>query len=315
MPVAVPERLERATHLRSGGVVLRPRIRPHRIHRVEVDVDARAARPAFRRVARAIQPPFDQLQEAVEVRRLAPLSADRLVGIEHAVVGTLALLGNLRDRLVRGIPVRDDDQLAGRVVGAGLDLPCDVAAEHRLLAETVAEVVDAVPHGRIELRDGVELSGLRPRPRPLRPFDRQERLERALREALDADLEAVAAERQPVRIAGDEAVARQRWFSAHRVEEIGRQREVQHLLEHHAADDLRRYDVRGVLDRDPRREIRRDRRVLDGQRCLQVLLQRLDRPAHRRSLSIASAARSESAAAVSVGLAVPIVTWLPAPTT
>ena len=148
------------------------------------------------------------------MRRLAALSADRLVGIEHAVVGTLALLGNLRDRLVRGIPVRDDDQLAGRVVGARLDLPCDVAAEHRLLAETVAELVDAVPHGRIELRDGVELPGLRPRPRPLGPLDRQERLERALREPLDVDLEPVAAERQPVRIARDEAVARQRRLPA-----------------------------------------------------------------------------------------------------
>src|SRR5262249_51533357 len=67
---------------------------------------------------------------------------------------------------------------------------------------------------------------------------------------------------------------------ADRVENVRREREVQHLLDEDAVDDLRRLRVRALPDRVEGCEVRRQRRVLELDRPLEVLLEilaRLDR--------------------------------------
>ena len=51
---------------------------------------------------------------------------------------------------------------------------------------------------------------------------------------------------------------------------------MQHLLDRDDADDVVRVEVRAGVDRVERRQVGRDRRVLELQRRVQVLVQLLD---------------------------------------
>ena len=247
------------------------------------------------------------------------------VAVVDRVIDALALVDDDGQRLQRAVEVDDGDRFAGHAVdptGAG-DLPRRVAGEQVLLG---GKKLQAGVDPGIELADRVVPIDPRSGPRWLRSLDPHERVDGRRREATQVDDQPAVTVRQGARIARHEAGAADRRSAANGVEHVGGEHHVQHLLHHDAFDQLGGFQVAGTTERVEGAQVRRDRAVLQFDRRLQSSPQLIEvgdrgdvavpptRGDHWRSPRIAAAVRQARAARVRVGLDVPIVGMLPAPT-
>ena len=197
------------------------------------------------------------------------------------VLEALALLDDLLERAQRRLEVGDGDDAAAAAVVEGVGhLPRGVAAEELGLAQLCGHALQRLLDRLVELADRLEVVVLGQPVVLARPLDQQERLERLLRELREADLERLVGVREEGRVRRHDPRVVEVRRPADGVEDVGREREVQHLLDEDAVDDLDGLLVRAVLDRVERGQVRRQRRVLELDGPLQMLLEvfaRLDR--------------------------------------
>jgi hypothetical protein len=278
--VRLVELVEPGADLAAVWVVGAARVRAHVVHGVPVDRERLARRPRLRRVAERVAPAEVDLLEAEVVRDLLPL------GMEHVAVAVpdllvlepFALLDDLPERLQRRREVGDgDDPAAAAVVQLVGDLTGGVAAEERLFAELVAQPNERLLDRLVELADRLELVVLQQAVMLVGALDPHEGLDGLRRELLERHLERAIAVRQEGRICRQHARRVDRGRAADRVEHVRDQRHVQHLLHEDAAHDLRGRRVGVLADGVQRTQVGRDRRVLELERPLQMLVQRFGR--------------------------------------
>ena len=272
--VGVVELLHLYADRAAVGVVGGAWVRPHRPDGVPVDLDRLAGGARLGRVAGRIAAADVELVEAEVVRDFLPL------GVEHVAVAVpdllvleaLALLDDLLERAQPGGEVGDGDDPPGAAVVEGVgDLPRAVAAEELGLAHLTGEPLQRLLDRLVELAERLEVVVLGEAVVPGRPLDLEECLQRLLRELRQADLEGVVRVREERRIRRDDSGVVEVGRAADGVEDVCRERQVQHLLDEDAVDDLHRLLVRSVLDRVERGQVRRQRRVLELDRPLKVL--------------------------------------------
>ena len=125
----------------------------------------------------------------------------------------------------------------------------------------------------VKLCDGPLAVRLRWRARRRRMLNLQESAQRRPGEFFQRDLKFASAMRKRRRITGKKISVREPNRAAKRLQDIRRQRDVQHLLHRHAANDARRFFVVAVLDRIQRAQTRRNRGVFQLNRESLYLLQ------------------------------------------
>ncbi|SIO57739.1 hypothetical protein SAMN05444166_5476 [Singulisphaera sp. GP187] len=153
------------------------------------------------------------------------------------------------------------------VVILGTDLPGGIAGEH-LIAQLLVEVMNAADDLLVELADAVEVHaglardvaegpGVGPFPgdhpgglvgRLAWSFDLQEGLDRVLRERLEVDLEVVLPVGEVGGVLRDESLGCEVRLAADRIEDVGGERQVEHLLDGDHAEDVGRVRVSLGMD-------------------------------------------------------------------
>ena len=290
--VAGVERLHRDVRFGPRRDVGDPRVHRHRAHRGPVDGDRFARRTGRGRVSRCVAAPEQQLLEAEVVRDLVLLGVEHvLVAVEdRRVVQALTLLDDLRHgEPGRGEVGHRDDLSGAAVVVLGRDLAARVAAEQRVLAQLGGQRRQPLTDRGVELADRrvpLVLGGGVGRARLL---DRHEALDRSPRERPQRQLDRQVRVRQVGRVPGQQGGRVEHRPPAHRVEQVRRQRQVQHLLQHHAQQHVGGGRVALRFQGVQRAQVGRQGRVLQLYRRLQVVAQRgrrVDR--HGSSLQVAT---------------------------
>jgi hypothetical protein len=156
-------------------------------------------------------------------------------------------------------------------------LPTGIAAENGFFAQLVAQRAQAHLDGGVELPDRPVLIRLWWRARGGGLLDLKEQVESFGAEREQVDLDRPVAMRQRMRIERQQLGGVEPRRAAHGVEQVRRQRQMQHLLSEHGPDHLRGLGITRGIQRVQRAHVGRDGRVLQLDRPLQVTLQILQR--------------------------------------
>ncbi|MBW8698254.1 hypothetical protein MBT84_01575 [Streptomyces sp. MBT84] len=204
---------------------------------------------------------------------------DVLVAVpDCAAICPLALFDDLLHRRQRRGEVGDRGQLPARVAERpSRDLSSRVTAEYLLLTELGAEVAQALFDRVVELPDRLVVVSLCPGVGQRRLFETKEHLQGIGTEREERQLHGAVAVGQGAWVDRQHVGCVQDGLTTDRVQEVRRQREVQHLLDEDPADSLDGVRVPLRIQRVEGTEVGRQRRVFQFDRPLKMLTQTFER--------------------------------------
>lgn len=188
------------------------------------------------------------------------------VAVPHlGVLQSFALLLDFLDRRQRRRQIcHGDDAATACVVEARRrDLPRRIAAEHRGLTKFATQTPQPFPDRLVELPNRVIPVVFRRCIGRFGPLDVLERLDGLPRERRERNLERTRTMRETRRIRRHEPRMVERRRPTHSVQQVGGQREMQHLLDEDRGDDVGDFLIPARPQRIQRTEIRRNRGVLE----------------------------------------------------